>query len=143
LHFCHAGGDWPILQLHSLAWINTDAILVDDVSQILDLMSIQGALLRIGIQVVVPKELQDCAQVPGMLFRIWTENQDVIQIDNRTFAEYGPQYLLHDFGERRGCIGHPEWDDGVLEVAKWRDESTFRYVFWMQSYLSVTCFKVQ
>ena len=51
--FLHTGGYWPVTQFISFSHVNADAIFVDDMPQILDLMSKKGALVFIFIQVVV------------------------------------------------------------------------------------------
>ena len=55
-------------------------ILINNVSQILNLGHAKSALVQIGPQLVLPHHLEDLSDVVEVLFPILDEDQDVIQL---------------------------------------------------------------
>ena len=55
-------------------------ILINNVSQILNLGHSKSALVQIGTQLVLPQCLEDLSDVVEVLFPSLVEDQDVIQV---------------------------------------------------------------
>ena len=71
------------------------AMLIYDVTQILDLAHAKGAFLQIGTQFVLSKGLKDLPNILQLFIRTLAEDEDVIQINHHERVGEGPQAVIH------------------------------------------------
>jgi len=57
---------------------------------------------------------EDYPNLPTVVFQIWREDEDVIQIGHTEDIKVFAQNLVHPSLERRCCIGQPERHDAVF-----------------------------
>ena len=81
--------------LASLSWINMYPMLINNVSQVLDLAHAKREFFQVGIKLVLLQSAQILLNMPHVLLPHSTKDEDVIQIYyHKGFGE-GSQYIIH------------------------------------------------
>jgi hypothetical protein len=85
-------------------WINMYPILINNVSQVLDLFYAKGEFFQVGIKLLLPQIAQNLLNIMHVLLPRSTEDEDVIQIDEHKGVGEGSQYIIHQPHESGWCI---------------------------------------
>ena len=82
-------------------------------------------------------------QVLCMLFKIFVEHQDVVKEHQHKVPQLFSEYVIHPRLESGWCVRQSKGHDYKFVVALMRFESYFRNIFYFDSNLMITRFKIE
>jgi hypothetical protein len=96
---------FPIKYFLNLYSINCNSLSRDDISKKRNFLQPESTLAKFGIELMVPKSLQNNAEVPCMLFFTLGIDQDVVNEDNDKLIQLRHEYKVHQVHEICRSIG--------------------------------------
>jgi hypothetical protein len=89
----------------NLAWVDCNALSGDDMSKKGNFLQSESTLAEFDIELMVPKSLQNNAEMPHMLFFTLGIDQDVINEDHDKLVQLRHEYRVHQVHEICRSIG--------------------------------------
>jgi hypothetical protein len=102
----------------------------------------ESTLPEFGIELMVPKSLQNNAEMSRMLFFTLGIDQDVVNEDNDKLVQLRHEYGVHQVHEMCRIIGEPNRHNQILIQPVPSGESGLSNVFWADLDLMITQTKV-
>jgi hypothetical protein len=84
--------------------MNMYPMLINNVAQVLDHVHAKGALFQVGLELVLPKSVQNMLNMLQVVLPSNTEDEDVIQIYRHKRVGEGSQYIIHQPHKTGWCI---------------------------------------
>jgi hypothetical protein len=108
MNLCYRSWRLPIKYFLNLAWVNCNSLSGDDMSQKRNFLQPENTLTKFGIELMVPKSLQNKVEMPHMLFFTFGIDQDVFTEDNDKLVQLQHEYKVHQVHEMCRSIGEPK-----------------------------------
>jgi hypothetical protein len=102
----------------------------------------ESTLAEFGIELMVPKSLQNNAEMAHMLFFTLGIDQDVVNEDNDKLVQLRHEYRAHQEHEMCRSTGEPKRHNQILIQLIPGGESGLRNVFWADLNLMITRMKI-
>jgi hypothetical protein len=80
------------------------AMLINNVSQVLDLVHSKREFFQVGVKFVMPQSAQNLLNMPHVILPCSVEDEDVIQIYYQKGVDEGSQYIILQSHESGWCI---------------------------------------
>jgi hypothetical protein len=77
-------------------------------SKKMNFLQLESTLAEFGIELMVPKSLQNNAEMPRMIFFTIGIDQDVVNEDNHKLVQLRHEYRVHQVHEICRSIGTPK-----------------------------------
>jgi hypothetical protein len=135
---------WRLLIKHflNLAWVNCNPLHRDDMSKKRNFLQPESILAEFGIELMVPKLLQNNAEVSHMLFFTLGIDQDVVNEDNNKLVQLRHEYGVQRVHEMCRSIGEPKRHNQILILPVPGRESGLKNVFQVDLDLMITSTKI-
>jgi hypothetical protein len=91
----HILRNWPRLDLLNFLGISTNALLIHNVTQVLNLCLSEARLCLTNIELLTFKHFENKPHMGLMLSFSLRENQDVINVDNNKFLDIRMKNRIH------------------------------------------------
>jgi hypothetical protein len=102
----------------------------------------ESTLAELGIELMVPKSLQNNAEILCMLFFILGVDQDVVNEGHNKLVQLQHEYKVHQVHEMCRSVGESKRHNQILVQPIPGGESSLRNVFWMDLDLMITRTKI-
>jgi hypothetical protein len=104
----------PIKYFLNLAWVDCNTLRGDDMSKKRNFFQTESTLDEFGIELMVPKSLQNNVEMSCMLFFTLGIDQDVINEDHDKLVQLRHEYGVHQVHEMCRSIGEPKRHNQIL-----------------------------
>jgi hypothetical protein len=110
--------------------VDCNTLSGDDMSKKQNFLQPEFILTELGIELMVPKSLQNYAELPRMFFLILGIDQDVAIEDNNKLVQLRHEYEDHQVHEMCRSIGESKRYNQILIQPVPGRESRLRNIFW-------------
>jgi hypothetical protein len=102
---CYQSWRLPIKYFLNFAWVDCNTLSGDDMSKKQNFLQPESTIVELGIELMVPKSLQNDAEMTCMLFFTLGIDQDIVNKDNDKLVQLWHEYEVHQVHEMCGSIG--------------------------------------
>jgi hypothetical protein len=142
MDLCYRSWRLSIKYFLNLAGVNCSPLNRDDMSNKRNFLQLEITLAEFGIELMVPKPLQNNMEMSCMLFFTLVIDQDVANEGNDKLAQLHHEYEVHQVHEMCRSIGEPKRHNQILIQPVPGGESGLRNVFRADFNLVITQMKI-